>query len=121
MPMGRPAHEGLPRHLPSPTAVAAEAIRTGVVPLTSMPRRSSLPHEEALLVGDPDDDGMSNEYVGEETPGGSNPTPDQSAVDDIGRAYGVQDEDSGELRTSAELLGRRDRHLDELRAPRRRP
>ena len=40
MPMGRPAHEGLPRHLPSPTAVAAEAIRTGVVPLTSMPRRS---------------------------------------------------------------------------------
>jgi hypothetical protein len=120
LPVGRPAHEGLPRHLPSPTAVAAEALRTGVVPLTVAPRRSSLPHEEALLVGDPDDDGMANEYVGEEMPGGSNPTPDQSAVDDIGRAYGLQDEDSGVLRSAAELLDRRDRHRDELQPPRRR-
>ena len=120
-PVGRPAHEGLPRHLPSPTAVAAEAIRTGVVPLAAAPRRLALPHEEALLFGDPDDDRMSNEYVGEEMPGGSNPTPDQSAVDDIGRAYGLQDEDSGVLRSAAELLDRRDRHRDELQPPRRRP
>ena len=121
LPVGRPAYEGLPRHLPSPTAVAAEAMRTGVVPLTAAPRRAALPHEEALLVGDPDDDRMSNEYVGEEMPGGSNPTPDQSAVDDIGRAYGLQDEDSGSLRSAAEVLGRRDRHRDELQPPRRRP
>jgi hypothetical protein len=37
------------------------------------------------------------------------PTPDQDRVDDIGRAYGVAEEDSGELRTSAELLEARDR------------
>lgn len=121
LPIGRPAHDALPRHEPSPTAVAAEAIRTGVVPLTTPTRREALPHEEALLCGDPDDDRMSNEYVGEEMPGGSNPTPDQSAVDDIGRAYGLQDEDSGVLRSAAELLDRRDRHRDELQPPRRRP
>jgi hypothetical protein len=121
LPVGRPVFEGLPRHLPSPTAVAAEAIRTGVVPLATATRREMLPHEEALLVGDPDDDRMANEYVGEEMPGGSNPTPDQSAVDDIGRAYGLQDEDSGELRSAADLLGRRDRHREELQPPRRRP
>ena len=120
MPVGRPVVEGLPRHLPSPTAVAAEAIRTGVVPLAAASRREGLPHEEALLFGDPDDDRMANEYVGEEMPGGSNPTPDQSAVDAIGRAYGLQDEDSGELRSGADLLGRRDRHRDELQPPRRR-
>jgi hypothetical protein len=29
-------------------------------------------------------------------------------VDDIGRAMGVQEEDSGELRTSSEIMARRD-------------
>jgi hypothetical protein len=120
--MTRAVYEGLPRHWPSPTAVAAEAIRTGVVPLATAQRHPSLSYEDAtLLVGDPDDDRMSNEYVGEEMPGGSNPTPDQSGVDEIGRAYGLQDEDSGVLRSAAELLGRRDRHREELQPPRRRP
>ena len=32
------------------------------------------------------------------------PSPDQNQVDDIGRAMGVQEEDSGALRTSAEIL-----------------
>jgi len=122
LPVSRPVDAEMSRHLASPTAVAAEAIRTGIVPHTAARRRSSLAHEDAtLLVGDPDDDSMSNEYVGEETPGGSNPTPDQSAVDEIGRAYGLQDEDSGALRSGAEVLGRRDRHRDELQPPRHRP
>jgi uncharacterized protein DUF6335 len=73
-------------------------------------------------VGDPDDDSIANEYVGEETPGGSNPTPDQSGLDEIGRAYGLQDEDSGgALHSGAEVLHRRDRHRQELQPPRRRP
>jgi hypothetical protein len=55
--------------------------------------------------------------VGEETPGGSTPTPDQNGVDEIGRAYGLQEEDSGALRSAAEVLGRRDRHRDELQPP----
>jgi hypothetical protein len=96
----------------SATAVAAEALRTGIIP-HAIPRRAddrAIPGEsEAMRVGDPDDGTMDNEYVGEDTPGGSTPTPDQGNVDDIGRVYGVQDEDSGELRTSSELMDARDR------------
>jgi hypothetical protein len=60
--------------VPSPTAVAAEAMATGVVPLAVNGRR------------------------------------DEDRVDSIGRAMGVSEEDSGALRTSSELLDKRDRH-----------
>ncbi len=101
---------GEPQHTPSPTAVAAEALRSGVVPnaIPPSPHDQAVPGDAAIKAGDPDDDTLRNEYVGEETPGGSTPTPDQSDVDDIGRAFGVQEEDSGELRTSTEVLHRRD-------------
>jgi hypothetical protein len=109
------------RHLDSGTAVAAEALRTGVLP-EGLRRREAIPHEdETIRVGDPDDDSLANEYVGENVPGGSTPTPDQSNVDDIGRAYGLQDEDNGTLRTSREVLAHRDRRRPELRPPRRPP
>jgi uncharacterized protein DUF6335 len=115
----RPA-DGDERHLASPTAVAAEALRSGVLP-SSARRREVIPHEdETIRVGDPDDDSLANEYVGEDLPGGSTPTPDQSNVDEIGRAYGLQDEDNGSLRTSREVLARRDRKRSELQPPRRR-
>ena len=72
-------------------------------------RREAIPHEdETIRAGDPDDDSLANEYVGEDLPGGSTPTPDQCNVDEIGRAYGLQDEDNGSLRTSSEVLARRD-------------
>jgi Family of unknown function (DUF6335) len=104
----------------SPTAVAAEALRTGVLRGAAQRRRSEIPREdETILVGDPDDRSLANEYVGDETPGGSSSTPDQSNVDDIGRVYGLQEEDSGALRSASEVLSRRDRHRSELRAPRR--
>jgi len=107
-------------HSPSATAVAAEALRTGVLP-GGVRRRIAIPHEdEAIRVGDPDDDSLANEYVGEDLPGGSTPTPDQSNVDEIGRVYGLQDEDNGSLRTSSEVLARRDRRRIELRPPGRR-
>jgi len=107
------------RHLDSATAVAAEALRTGVLP-GGFRRREAIPHEgEKIRVGDPDDDSLANEYVGEDVPGGSTPTPDQSNVDDIGRAYGLQDEDNGSLRTSREVLARRDRRRPEMKPPRR--
>ena len=38
-------------------------------------------------------------------------------VDEIGRAYGLQEEDTGALRSGGEVLSRRDRHRVELRAP----
>jgi hypothetical protein len=105
----------------SATSVAAEALRTGIIPMVSPRRRGSpeIPHEdETIQVGDPDDHGLANEYGGEDTPGGSSSTPDQSSVDEIGRAYGLQEEDSGSLRSGAEVLSRRDRHRGELKAPR---
>ena len=115
----RSPSDEFPRHGLSATAVAAEALRTGILPATAR-RRLAIPHEdETIRVGDPDDDSLANEYVGENVPGGSTPTPDQSNVDEIGRVYGLQDEDNGALRTGFEVLARRDRHRSELRAPRR--
>jgi hypothetical protein len=99
------------------TAIAAELLRTGALPPV-VRRREAIPREdERMLAGDPDDDGLANEYVGEDIPGGSTPTPDQNEVDEIGRAYGLQDEDNGTLRTSREVLERRDRRRFELRPP----
>ena len=107
-------------HVDSPTAVAAEVLRTGVTHNHPPRHQKEISREDdAMRVGDPDDSGLLNEYVGEDTPGGSSPTPDQNGVDEIGRVYGLQEEDSGALRSSAEVLARRDRHRTELRAPRR--
>jgi Family of unknown function (DUF6335) len=106
-------------HTPSPTAIAAEALRLGVVP-GPLPRRRpvEIPKDgDTLLVGDPDDSALDNAYVGDETPGGSSPTPDQDRVDDIGRAYGVQEVDSGTLKPAAEILDERDRHRALLEVP----
>jgi len=104
-------------HQPSATAVAAEVLRTGVLP-NGFRRHDAIPREdERMRAGDPDDDGLANEYVGEDIPGGSTPTPDQNEVDEIGRAYGLQDEDNGSLRTSSEVLARRDRRRSELQPP----
>jgi hypothetical protein len=119
-PLLRPVAEARERHAESPTAVAAEAWRTGVLPLHVNPRRVEGPgSEETLLFGDPDDDTLANAYVGEETPGGSTPTPDQSIVDEIGRAYGLQESDTGALRSASEVLERRDRRRNELQPPRK--
>jgi hypothetical protein len=97
--------------------VAAEALRTGVLPPRPR-RRDEIPRaSDTILLGDPDDRILANEYVGEETPGGTAPTPDQNGVDDIGRAYGLQEEDNGVLRSAAEVLTRRDRRRVELQPP----
>jgi hypothetical protein len=67
----------------------------------------------ALTSGDLDADWESAESVGDEAPGGDNPTPDQDVVDDIGRALGVEYEDDEELQGGAEIK-ERDRHRWEL-------
>ena len=60
------------------SSLAAEALRSGVPPL-SWRQREAIPHEtETIRVGDPDDDALANEYVGENTPGGTTSTPDHS-------------------------------------------
>jgi len=100
-----------PPHVATPTALAAEALRTGVLPIRSLPREPEVaaPEAERMQAGDPDVSPLANEYSGEEVPGGSQPTPDQNQVDEIGRAYGLQEKDGANLRSSAEILEERDR------------
>jgi hypothetical protein len=95
-------------HERSPTAVAAEMLAAGVAGIGFQEPR--IPHEDPLLqMGDPDVDPLNVAYVGDEVVGGDMPSPDHDEVDDIGRAYGVTNVDDGALRSSAELLEKRDR------------
>jgi len=66
-----------------------------------------------LTAGDVDADWEDAYSVGDEAPGGDNPTPDQDRVDDIGKALGVQYEDNEELK-AADKITERDRHRWEL-------
>jgi hypothetical protein len=67
----------------------------------------------ALTGGDVDADWESAYSVGDEAPGGDNPTPDQDIVDDIGRAVGVQYQDNEELKGERKIA-ERDKHRWEL-------
>jgi hypothetical protein len=90
----------------------AKAARTGRAEL----REKLLEHTEAgpeLTGGDIDASWEDAYAVGDEAPGGDNPTPDQDRVDDIGRALGVQYADNEELK-GAEKIEERDRHRWEL-------
>ena len=63
--------------------------------------------------GDVDADWEDAYSVGDEAPGGDNPTPDQDRVDDIGKALGVEYEDNEELKAS-DKIAERDRQRWEL-------
>ena len=67
----------------------------------------------AMTAGDVDADWESAYSVGDEAPGGDNPTPDQDVVDDIGKAVGVQYDDNEELKGEAKIT-KRDKHRWEL-------
>ena len=67
----------------------------------------------ALTGGDVDADWEDAYAVGDEAPGGDNPTPDQDRVDDIGRALGIEYQDNEELKAADKLI-ERDRHRWEL-------
>jgi hypothetical protein len=66
-----------------------------------------------LTAGDVDADWEDAYSVGDEAPGGDNPTPDQDRVDDIGKALGVQYDDNEELK-AADKIAQRDKHRWEL-------
>src|SRR3984893_3918139 len=66
-----------------------------------------------ITAGDVDVDVEEGYFTGDEAPGGDNPTPDQDVVDDIGKALGVQYEDSEELKSSDKIV-ERDRHRWEM-------
>ena len=67
----------------------------------------------ALTAGDVDADWESASSVGDEAPGGDNPTPDQDVVEDIGKALGVEYADNEELKSSDKVV-ERDKHRWEL-------
>ncbi len=66
-----------------------------------------------MTAGDVDADWVAAYSVGDEAPGGDNPTPDQVVVEEVGKALGVEYADGEEL-TSDEKIARRDRHRWEL-------
>src|ERR1700752_1362655 len=79
-------------------------------------REARLQHKETSpeLTGGAVDASWEDAYaVGDEAPGGDNPTPDQDRVDDIGKALGVQYDDNEELK-GADKISQRDRHRWEL-------
>jgi hypothetical protein len=83
-------------------ASAARSGRTGM-------REALTQHTEtgpALTGGDVDADWEDAYAVGDEAPGGDNPTPDQDRVDDIGKALGVQYEDNEELKGAEKIIDR---------------
>lgn len=66
-----------------------------------------------LTGGDVDANWKDAYSVGDEAPGGDNPTPDQDRVDDIGKALGVEYQDNEELKGADKII-ERDRHRWEL-------
>jgi hypothetical protein len=67
----------------------------------------------ALTAGDIDADWESAYSVGDEAPGGDNPTPDQDIVDEIGRAVGNEYQDNEPLKGADKII-QRDIHRWEL-------
>jgi Family of unknown function (DUF6335) len=90
----------------------ASAARTGRAEM----REAREEHNETspvLTGGDVDADWEDAYSVGDEAPGGDNPTPDQDRVDDIGKALGVEYQDNEELK-AADKITERDKHRWEL-------
>jgi hypothetical protein len=67
----------------------------------------------AISGGDIDADWESASAIGDEAPGGDNPTPDQNIADEIGGALGLTYLDNEELRAT-DKVDARDRHRWEL-------
>ena len=79
-------------------------------------RDARLEHNETspeMTGGDVDADWEDAYAIGDEAPGGDNPTPDQDRVDDIGKALGIEYQDNEELK-GADKIAERDRKRWEL-------
>ncbi len=79
-------------------------------------RQAKKEHTEtspAMTGGDVDADWEDAYAVGDEAPGGDNPTPDQDIVDEIGSALGITYQDDEELKAADKII-ERDKHRWEL-------
>ena len=90
----------------------SSAARSGRAAFRSA-RKEHTETSPALTGGDVDADWEDAYAVGDEAPGGDNPTPDQDIVDEIGAALGVTYQDDEELK-AADKITERDRHRWEL-------
>ena len=90
----------------------ASAARSGRAEMREA-RRDHTETSPVMTGGDVDADWEDAYAVGDETPGGDNPTPDQDRVDDIGKALGVEYQDTEELR-AADKIAERDKKRWEL-------
>ena len=91
---------------------SASAARTGRQELREA-RQEHTETSPVLTGGDVDADWQDAYAVGDEAPGGDNPTPDQDRVDDIGKALGIEYQDNEELKAS-DKVAERDKHRWEL-------
>jgi hypothetical protein len=101
---GPPSSLNLDRH--------SSAARSGRAAL-SRAKRAHNETSPAMTGGDVDADWEDAYAVGDEAPGGDNPTPDQDRVDDIGAALGITYQDNEELKAADKII-ERDRHRWEL-------
>jgi hypothetical protein len=90
----------------------ASAARTGRQELRDA-RKERNETSPVMTGGDVDASWEDAYSVGDEAPGGDNPTPDQDRVDDIGKALGVEYQDNEELK-GVDKVAERDKHRWEL-------
>ena len=96
----------------NPDRVHPSAARTGRSTLNQA-KRAHTETSPQMTGGDVDADWEDAYAIGDEAPGGDNPTPDQDRVDDIGRALGIEYADNEELK-AADKIAERDKHRWEL-------
>jgi hypothetical protein len=84
---------------------SASAARSGRAEMREA-RREHNETSPVLTGGDVDANWEDAYSVGDEAPGGDNPTPDQDRVDDIGKALGIEYQDNEELRASDKVAER---------------
>ncbi len=104
-PLGLPSSLNLDRQRPSAARSGRSALQHA--------RKGRTETSPVLTGGDVDADWEDAYAVGDEAPGGDNPTPDQDRVDDIGRAMGIEYADNEELK-GGDKITERDRHRWEL-------
>jgi hypothetical protein len=92
--------------------------REALIDVADVERERVVPHDRAstpkLTGGDIDADWVRAATSGDEAVGGSEPTPDQDIVDNLGDALGVPRGPEEEFRPSSEILAERDRRRAEL-------
>jgi hypothetical protein len=100
------ANEVIRRYIETDDASAPEREleeRPVEVPWHDQARQDTLEPEDAVLSGGDIDAAWDQAAVGDETVGGSSPTPDQDIVEEIGEALGVTYQEGEPLRTTEKI------------------